>query len=240
MSHLSHAHRSCQTPAGRSPGADGKCHPAPGPCGVDVMDAIYHRRAVRSYTDVHVPKDIIHQLLRAAVQAPSAVNQQPWGFVVVQDRALLKKYSDAAKTAFLSHEESSDPHMVELGRTLGNPDFNIFYDAGTLIVICAGPGTLSPAEDCCLAGENLMLAACALGLGTCPIGLARPTLNLPQTKSELGIPGEFSPVLPIIVGYPAGTTPAVPRGEPRIFSWKECGASRASARGDLDSGGPQS
>jgi nitroreductase len=186
---------------------------------MDVMEAIYQRRAVRSYTSKPVARALIDKLLRAAVQAPSAMNQQPWAFVVIQDRALLRRYSDRAKAVFLV-QAAVDPRHSHFRETLGSPDFNVFYDAGTLIVICAGPGALSTAEDCCLAGENLMLAACALGLGTCPIGLARPMLNLPEIKTELDIPPEFSPVLPIIVGFPKGTTPPVARAEPRVFAWK--------------------
>lgn len=142
-----------------------------------VMEAIYQRRAVRSYTGQPVEPAVIDLLLNAAVQAPSAVNQQPWAFAVVQDKAVLRRYSDRAKAVFLDHA-AGDPGQARFLETLSNPDYNIFYDAGTLVVICGGPGVLSTAEDCCLAGENLMLAACALGLGTCPIGFARPMLNL--------------------------------------------------------------
>jgi hypothetical protein len=83
---------------------------------------------------------------------------------------------------------------------LADPNYNIFYNAGTLVVICAKPGGLNPAEDCCLAAQNLMLAAHAAGLGTCPIGFARPWLNLSETKKELALPGDFEAVCPLIVG----------------------------------------
>jgi len=58
------------------------------------------------------------------------------------------------------------------------------------------------AEDCCLAGENFMLAARGEGLGTCWIGFARPWLNLPETKREFGLPEKFEVVAPILLGYP--------------------------------------
>ncbi len=186
---------------------------------MDVMEASYRRRAVRSYASQPVVRALIDKLLHAAVQAPSAMNQQPWAFAVIQDRSLLRRYSDRARAVFLA-QSAGDPHMGRLRETLASADYNVFHNAGTLIVICAGAGALSTAEDCCLAGENLMLAACACGLGTCPIGLARPMLNLPEIKAELNIPTEFSPVLPIIVGFPAGPTPPVPRAEPRIFAWE--------------------
>ena len=57
-------------------------------------------------------------------------------------------------------------------------------------------------EDCCLAAENLMLAARDEGLGTCCIGLARPWLNLRSTKDELGLPEQYEVVVPIVPGHP--------------------------------------
>jgi len=57
-------------------------------------------------------------------------------------------------------------------------------------------------EDCCLAAENLMLAARDEGLGTCWIGLSRPWFNLPSTKRELSLPQQYEVVAPIILGQP--------------------------------------
>jgi nitroreductase len=98
-------------------------------------------------------------------------------------------------------------------------EFNIFYDAGTLVVICAKPMGPFVAADCWLAAENLMLAACAMGLGTCVIGSAVPALNTPAVKAELGIPAEYSAVAPIIVGGPSGETRPTARREPEILAW---------------------
>jgi nitroreductase len=64
-----------------------------------------------------------------------------------------------------------------------------------------------------------MLAACALGLGTCCIGSAVPALNSPETKSELGIPAEVEIVAPIIVGVPSGPVLEASRRNPTIVSW---------------------
>jgi nitroreductase len=66
-----------------------------------------------------------------------------------------------------------------------------------------------------------MLAAYGHGLGTCPIGFARPWLNLPTTKRALGIPVDYQPVFPVIVGYPRGATAAVARKAPIMLLWME-------------------
>jgi nitroreductase len=180
------------------------------------LQAIYERRSVRDYTNATVPQPKITELLHAAVQAPSALNQQPWAFAIFQGKERLKSFSDRAKPAFAKSLSSASS---ELRRMLTDPDFNMFYNANTLIVICARPGGINPAEDCCLAAQNLMLAAHAMGLATCTIGLARPWLNLPEVKAELGIPATLTPVFPVIVGYPSAHPPAVPRNAPEIVVW---------------------
>lgn len=103
--------------------------------------------------------------------------------------------------------------------TLSNPDYNIFYDASTLIVICGKPLGSFVAADCWLAAENLMLAACAMGLGSCCIGFAVPVLNDLDVKRELGIPPAVTAVAPLLVGVPSGATPPVSRKPPEILRW---------------------
>lgn len=178
-----------------------------------VLDAIYRRRSVRSFTDQKIGENVIKTLLKAAVHAPTAMHMEPWAFVVVQDREALKRYSDLAKATWItSGEAHRDLHVA--------PDFCLFYNASTLIVICAKPIGPFVVADCWLAAENLMIAAAAMGLGTCCIGAAVPALNTPEVKAELHIPDTVTAVAPIIVGVPSGTTPAVPRHDPEILSWK--------------------
>lgn len=199
----------------------------PAPADVSPLDLIYKRHAVRSYTQDPVDDDTIRQLLDAAVHAPTAMHEEPWAFVVVQDRELLRRLSDRAKSMMLAE---ATPHRELLrapgatadGRhlaALSDPQFNIFHDAGTVIVICGkAMGQFVPA-DCWLAAENLMLAACALGLGTCPIGFALPALHAPETKRELGIPDGTDAFAAITVGVPRGATPAVPRKPAQVLKW---------------------
>jgi len=185
---------------------------------MELKEAIYARRAVRAYDPKPLPRETVESLLQAAVQAPSAMNQQPWAFVVIQGAELLRQFSERAKASLLESMDSRSP-LREYGDMLGNPDFNIFYGAGTLIVICAKSAGLNTAEDCCLAAQNLMLAACDLGLGSCPIGFARQWISQPQVKEELGIPADYTPVFPVIVGYPKGEWPPVARHAPQVLAW---------------------
>jgi nitroreductase len=183
---------------------------------VELMQAINERHAVRSYTDKKVPRETVLELLLAAVQAPSDRNSQPWAFAVVQDSALLRSYSERAK-AHVLRTGKVEEHIRELAAT---PEFDMFYRASTLVLICGRRDHQYSSEECALAAENLMLAACALELGTCPIGLARSFFNLPEVKLELGVSESWAPVFPIIVGVPRIDTAPMPRDEPRILCWK--------------------
>ena len=188
---------------------------------VSLMDAIHGRRSVRAYAPQKLDQATILALLEAAVRAPTAIHEEPWAFVILQDLKALKRLSDRAKKFFV--EEVHRAHLDRGGHTLDKfeqPDFNIFYDAGTLIVICAKPVSPFVAADCWLAAENLMLAADAMGLGTCVIGSAVTGLNTPEVKNELGIPADVSAIAPIIVGVPSSQPPATSRKKPRILAWK--------------------
>ena len=186
---------------------------------MNINEAIYTRRSVREFTDQPVDKATIQDLIQAAVQAPSAVNHQPWAFVVIQDKSLLRSYSDRAK-ALLAKSVDIKLIAFELEETLADREFNIFYNAGTLIIICAKPIGQHPDWDCCLAAQNLMLAAHGLGLGTCPIGFAWPLMAQPDVKEHLKIAPEYQPILPIVVGHPSAAAPSVPRSAPEILYWK--------------------
>jgi nitroreductase len=200
-------------------------HALPGP--LSALDAIFMRRSVRAYTPQSLDEATVRALLDAAVQAPTAMHMEPWAFVVIQDRATLKRISDRAKGSWVKEaahygdlHRGVDVAMAKaFAERLASPDFSVFYDVGTLIAI--GAKALGPfvVADCWLAAENLMLAASALGLGTCCIGSAVPALNSPDTKAELGIPSDVEIVAPIIVGVPREAAADVSRRNPTIVSW---------------------
>jgi nitroreductase len=183
-----------------------------------LTEAIQRRRAVRDFADKQVEESTIRALLSAAVQAPSAMNVQPWTFAIVQNTGLLKRYSDRAKQLLLRATEE-DAKAQSYRELLENEAFNIFHNAGTLVAIGALEVGLYTAADCWLAAENLMLAATDAGLGTCCIGFAVPLLNTLDVKAELGFGAAGEVFAPIVIGHPASPVPPVPRQEPRVVSW---------------------
>ncbi len=186
---------------------------------MDVMEAIYRRRSVRAYTDQPVEKVTVEALIKAATHAPSSMNEQPWAFAVIQSPKQLALWSERIKADVLRQLKPGSP-LVKYRDMLSSSSFDVFHRAGTLIIICARPDTHNGAEDCSLAAQNLMLAACSMGLGTCPIGFARSWLSQRKIKHSLGIPDPYAPVFPLVVGYPSGETPPVPRRVPEILLWE--------------------
>lgn len=185
---------------------------------MNVLEAIRSRRSVRAYSNRVVEEATIRALVDAAILAPNAMNEQTWIFAVVQDKKQLDRWSKRAKGMLLD-AASQDPKTRHYSPLLADPSFNVFYDASTLVVIGSRSEGTYASADCWLAAENLMLAACEVGLGSCPIGFAIPLLNTREAKDELRFPSASVVVAPILLGYPAGPSPAVPRNPPQILSW---------------------
>lgn len=141
------------------------------PLGRSVFEAILARRSVRAYASDLPGAGAVNTLLEAAVRAPTAMHEESWAFAVIQDREILRKISERAKPIFLKEVR----HRYAQGAShsfehFDQPDFDIFHGASTLIVICARAKGPFAVADCWLAAENLMLAACEMGLGSCVIG----------------------------------------------------------------------
>ncbi len=186
-----------------------------------LADAIYKRRSVRTYTQQQVQREEVLALIDAAVQAPSAMNQQAWAFAVIQDRHVLMSWSERIRRDLLAHSDHfkmSD----EVKAMIAEPGFCVFYDAGTLILI----GTRFPERtqlaevDASCAAQNLMLAAYDRDIATCPIGFAVPWLNQPSVKMEIGLPSDYRVVLPVIAGYQRAPQPPVVRRPAEILMWQ--------------------
>jgi nitroreductase len=182
---------------------------------MDLREAVFTRRAVRDFTPEPVDEKTIRELIESAVQAPSAVNQQPWSFCIVREKSVLAQISDEAK-AYMVRTSPFGLVSHHFERILNDPGFDIFYHAPMLIVICSTSEISWAVEDCSLAAENLMLTAHAAGLGTCWIGFAQGWLGTPEGKALLKLPATYLPVAPIIVGHPAAKVSLVPRKEPEM------------------------
>ena len=187
---------------------------------MDIKEAIYTRRSIRAYQSKPVEKSAIEQCIDAAIQAPNAMAEQPWSFAVIQDAAAMKELSDRTK-AYLMSIMDKMPAFERYRDWLSNPDFDIFYGAPALVIVCARPKTSpAPATDCAVAAQNLMLMARSLGIGSCWIGFAGIYLSTAEGKKSLGIPEDYRVEAPIILGYPQGEFSTMDRNPVDIVFWK--------------------
>lgn len=148
------------------------------------MDAINNRRSVRKYIDKPVEKEKIEKLLRAAMQAPSAANQHPWEFIVVQDQDTLNMMS----------------HI--------SPYANMLSKAPLAFVLLADEEKMSWPEmwqqDLSAAAENLLLEAVELGLGAVWLGVYPLGERVQLLREMFRLKENIIPFCVIPIGYPAG------------------------------------
>jgi len=174
---------------------------------VEIIEAIRKRRAVRDYLDRPVERSTVEGLINTAIQAPSAMNLQPWAFAVMLGRKRVEDCGKRAKSWLLENFEQTPfartSESSRMRQILEDKERLLFYNAPALVMVLARSADPQAAEDCCLASENLMLAARGEGIGTCWIGFARPWLDLLAIKRELGLPEQSSVVAPILMGYPS-------------------------------------
>lgn len=147
------------------------------------MNPIFTRRSIRKYEKTPVPKEIIKTLLKAGMNAPSAGNEQPWHFIVIQEREIL----DAI------------PAIHPYGQML--------KDAPAAIVIC---GDVAEerfkgfwVQDCSAASQNILLEAVNQGLGAVWVGIYPIQERINAFQELLHIPAEIIPLNIIPIGYPA-------------------------------------
>ncbi len=170
---------------------------------MDSIRTITRRRTTcRDFSDEIPSREKIAGLIHDAVWVPSGSNNQPWRFVVVTDRSRLKGYSDAAKRSMLENLATL-PHIRQYEKTLGNPDYNIFYNAPVLVIVYGNSESYWHVYDCSMVAYNLHLLAEEDGLGCCWIGFAHTIFSDPEVMRELGVPEKYRLVAPLILGYPA-------------------------------------
>jgi nitroreductase len=173
------------------------------------LDFIFARRSVRRYQERPVPKEMVRDLLEAAMAAPSAVARDPWRFIVVQSRERLLQLADIL------------PH----GKMLRG--------AAAGIVVCgdierAHDGKESyMIQDCSAATENLLLAAAALGLGSCWLGVHPRAERMDGIRKLFALPVNIIPVAGVSLGWPERPATARTRYDEGFVhheEWRRSGA----------------
>ncbi len=183
-----------------------------------VIEAIKARRSVRSYKSRPVPRDFINAIIDAGNEAPSAMNSQPWRFVVIEDGEAKKKLLRAAlpnARKILESVKEFDPVRYEaITKRLDELPDPVYYSA-PVIVFVIGSGRYA-AHSCPLACENMMLAAYAMGLGSCWVGFGSRVTDDEEVKRILDLRDDETIFGPILLGYPEGYPERPQKKEPEI------------------------
>lgn len=150
---------------------------------MDALEAIRTRRSVRVFENKPVSRDLLRQLVAAGMQAPSAGNQQPWQFVIIDDKGLLLRVPEFHPYAQMA--ETAPAAILVCG------DLNLEQRKGYWV------------QDCSAATQNILLAAHAAGLGAVWTGVYPREERVAGARRLFGLPETVIPLSLIFVGYPA-------------------------------------
>ena len=171
-----------------------------------MLEMIMTRTSIRKYTEQPVEKEKVEAMLRAGMAAPTAVNAQPWHFVVVNDKAKLGELAAA------------------------NPRAGMLKSAPLAIVVCGdmtktmeGKGRQFWIQDCSAATENILLAAHAQGLGAVWTALYPMDERMQPVSEALKLPDTLVPLCTIVIGYPAEQPKPKDKWKPENVSYNEYG-----------------
>jgi len=150
---------------------------------MDALEAIFDRRSIRVYTGAPVTDDMLNTILKAAMYAPSAVNKQPWHFIVFRDPEIIRK-------------------IVEI-----HPNAAMLSKAQVAVLVCwdehqqhdTGYGPV----DCAAATQNMLLAAHSLGIGSVWIGIYPRQVRMEAMPSLFNLPAHIKAFSIVSLGYPA-------------------------------------
>lgn len=158
---------------------------------MDTIKAIVSRRSIRKFKEDPVGRELLHEIVRAGMYAPSARNTQSWYFIVVEERPRLCQLAD----------------LHPYGRMLKN--------AGAAVLVCGDQtredSLIYQVQNCSAATQNMLLAAHELGLGAVWLGVQPREQRISDLKSFFNLPEHIVPVSLIAIGHPANPAPAPPQ-----------------------------
>lgn len=146
------------------------------------MEAILNRKSIRKFKDLKISDDIVEELLKAGMAAPSAGNEQPWEFIVLRDKEILKKITEV------------------------HPYSQMLLNIDVAIVVCGDESKEVFkgfwVQDCSASTENILIAAEDKGLGAVWLGVYPLADRVQSIKEILNLPASVIPLSIIPVGYP--------------------------------------
>lgn len=173
----------------------------------DNIDFILKRRSIRSFEQRPVEEEKITTLLKAGMAAPSAVNSQPWEFVVVTEESILQKLRGA-----MEYGKIVAPLVIV---PLGSPRVASSFVGETYWV-----------QDCTAALENILIAAANIDLGAVWVGVYPRLKNMAAVREILNIPVDVFPLALLYIGYPAEQKPLHTKYKLERVHWQQYESTR--------------
>jgi len=180
------------------------------------LEVIKSRRTTRKFEETQVSDDVLNKIIEAGLFAPSAHNNQPWHFAVVQNSEILSELNTGAKNVAMNFDDEGIKKMMS------NEKFNIFYNAPTVIIVSGRDSAMMPEVDCAAATQNMLLAAESMDIGACWNGLVSFALKGPNAegfKETLSIPEGYSSYYAVALGHKAARATNAPARVENTFTF---------------------
>lgn len=194
----------------------------------DLVNLMQSRRSCRHFLEEPVPRDLLEDLVKIGITAPSGSNCQQWTFTILPDRAAVERLARGVGDFFGRLNRTAEKTWLRKGlELLGKPELEqyfrnhyptvkeglerwekegrdlLFHGAQATIVVGSRKEASCPAEDAILATQNMLLAAHVLGLGTCLIGFAVQAMGRDRSiLRRIGMPDDETAYAVIALGYP--------------------------------------
>lgn len=221
----------------------------------ETEEVILKRRSIRIYKKKQVPEFMIKRILEAGRFAPSAGNCQPWKFVVIREPEIIRGITDTTVkickffkslidyrvpgkkwrlpfAKFNTRLKPNDLHPVPFGALslIADGKLGLYHGASSVILIFKDVrGIGSPELDCGIAGQNMVLAAHSMGLGTCWVSFAKLAFQYTgKWKRRLGIKYPYKFITSIGVGWPVGEPDGMIARSTHAVDWYENGIKKVT------------
>jgi len=169
-----------------------------------VVENIMNRRSVRSYKPEQISDAQMDTIMKCAINAPSAMNLQPWEVRVVQDASLLNRINN---------------RFYELSKSERKEGASVIHNAPTIIVVAKKKESGSSASDCGMLAQNILLSAESMGIGTCVVGSVYGVFNGEGSKEfmdAIKMPDTHEVMYAIAIGYKNESPQAKPREADKV------------------------
>lgn len=173
----------------------------------DTLNTIKHRTSIRNYKDDKIPQAALEEIVKAGMAAPSAMNIQPWEFIIVTDKAVLEELAQVQPYVKMAKQAAAAIIVCGNMQNYGNGGLAAFKDYWV--------------QDTSAASQNILLAADSMGIGSVWTGLF-PSLNAcAKVRKVLAIPEDVIPLNIIVLGYPLQETAPKNKWSDKKLHWNK-------------------